>query len=100
MSSITFEINDRKIRRVGPFRLPYLYSDTNIDDIDGAYPVAVSATADSRWPGTKVSCTIVERGISVSDVTATGPRSKASCSDHQPQNPIRRPHREAIPGKR
>jgi hypothetical protein len=93
--SITFDINNRTTQHFGPIDLPYTYKDTDIDDIDGAYPVTVTAVATSKSPNAAVRCRIVELGVAVANVTATGPQSIASCSDHQPQNPTRRqPHRK------
>lgn len=88
-SHITLHINNRRHRRGGPITLPYTYVDTNYDDIDGAYPVTAAAEDGSRSARAQITCQIVESGADVARVTAKGPHAVASCSDHQPQDPLR-----------
>jgi hypothetical protein len=90
-SSITLHINNRRHRHGGPIRLPYTYVDTNYDDIDGAYPVTAAAEDGSRSATARITCRIVESGAIVARVTAKGPHAVVSCSDHQPQDPVRPP---------
>jgi hypothetical protein len=89
--SITLHIDNRRHGHGGPIRLPYTYVDTNYDDIDGAYPVTAVARDGSGSATARITCQIVESGADVARVTAKGPHAVVSCSDHQPQNPLRPP---------
>jgi hypothetical protein len=87
-SSITIHVDNRRVRHLGPVALPYVFTDTRLDDIDGAYPVTVQAQDGSASPDARIACQIVESGADVAREARMGLRSVAWCSDHQPEDPV------------